>query len=233
MARARFKPFNTRESINSVNSKIAKITFTSVVLFNIFRNTTHRLEEEQLEKIKINLSQIVIEIISVVFAVSLALIGNEFRENYNNEQLADVAIMNLRNEVKNNKTLLLKSIEAHEKTIAYLSEFLKTQKKDSTAQSYYFERLEETAWESMKISQVTQFIDFKLTSRISKVYTEQKIYNDLIIKMMDNMIFQGDYSDEKNIMKTLRRHLVNFYIILEIENNLLKTIEDFLTNNEK
>lgn len=233
MARAKFKPFNPRESINSVNSKIAKITFTSVVLFNIFRNTTHRLEEEQLEKIKINLSQIVIEIISVVFAVSLALIGNEFRENYNNEQLADVAIMNLRNEVKNNKTLLLKSIEAHEKTIAYLSEFLKTQKKDSTAQSYYFERLEETAWESMKISQVTQFIDFKLTSRISKVYTEQKIYNDLIIKMMDNMIFQGDYSDEKNIMKTLRRHLVNFYIILEIENNLLKTIEDFLTNNEK
>ncbi len=233
MARARFKPFNTRERINSVNSKIAKITFTSVVLFNIFRNTTHRLEEEQLEKIKINLSQIVIEIISVVFAVSLALIGNEFRENYNNEQLADVAIMNLRNEVKNNKTLLLKSIEAHEKTIAYLSEFLKTQKKDSTAQSYYFERLEETAWESMKISQVTQFIDFKLTSRISKVYTEQKIYNDLIIKMMDNMIFQGDYSDEKNIMKTLRRHLVNFYIILEVENNLLKTIEDFLTKNEK
>lgn len=233
MARAKFKPFNPRESINSVNSKIAKITFTSVVLFNIFRNTTHRLEEEQLEKIKINLSQIVIEIISVVFAVSLALIGNEFRENYNNEQLADVAIMNLRNEVKNNKTLLLKSIEAHEKTIAYLSEFLKTQKKDSTAQSYYFERLEETAWESMKISQVTQFIDFKLTSRISKVYTEQKIYNDLIIKMMDNMIFQGDYSDEKNIMKTLRRHLVNFYIILEVENNLLKTIEDFLTNNEK
>lgn len=185
-----------------------------------------------MDKIKINPSEIAIEIISVVLAVSLALIGNEFRENYNYEKLADIALINLNDEVKNNKVLLQKSIEKHEKSTQYLSNFLNEREVDSSDQSYHFDRLDETAWETMKISQVTQSLDFKLTSKISKLYGEQKIYNDLIIKMMDNMIFEGNFGDKESTKKTLKRHLVNFYILLEMERDLMKSINKFLSDNE-
>lgn len=186
-----------------------------------------------MEKTKLNLSAIAIEVFSVILAVSLALIGNDYRENINKEKLAKIAITNIKNEIKSNYSLLAQSIAAHEKTIVYLNNFLATQVADSTKQEYFFERLEETAWETMKISQVTEHIDFQFTQKISKIYTEQKIYNELLIKMMDNMIFEGDYSTNEMRMKTLKRHLVNFYILKEVEESLKNVMDKFLSNNEK
>lgn len=186
-----------------------------------------------MERTKLNISSVAIEVFSVILAVSLALIGNDYRENINKEKLAKIAIANIKNEIKSNKALLAKSIEAHEKTIAYLNKFLATQVADTTQQEYFFERLEETAWETMKISQVSEHIDFQFTQKISKIYTEQKIYNELLIKMMDNMIFEGDYSTNELRTKTLKRHLVNFYILSEVEKNLMTVIDKFLTENEK
>lgn len=186
-----------------------------------------------MEKNKINLSAIAIEVFSVILAVSLALIGNDYRENINNEKLAKIAINNVKDEIRSNKSLLAKSIEAHEKTITYLNKFLATQVADSTQQEYFFERLEETAWETMKISRVIENIDFQFTQKISKIYTEQKIYNELVVKMMDNMIFEGDYSTKELQRKTLKRHLVNFYILVEVEKNIMEVVDKFLADNEK
>ena len=62
-------------------------------------------------KSQINKQQLVLEFISVVFAVLLALLLNNWRENIKSERVADRVLENIKQEILSNDELIRKSTQ--------------------------------------------------------------------------------------------------------------------------
>ncbi len=140
------------------------------------------------EKIRkeINIAKILLEIFSIIFAVLLALAVNEWRANRANEELAEKALTNIIEEMKENKKTLEVILPSHQS----LSDTLKTLKQIAEKEnnidkiktdniSFIPAFLKSTAWETALATQAFIHIDYEKAKVISEVYTAQEAYKNL------------------------------------------------------
>ncbi len=178
---------------------------------------------------KINLRQILVEMISVVFAVLLALFLNEWRSNLKQKEELNKARANLKEELLSNRDELKQKIQFHEfqyKQLIELKDSLKTL--DQPFSSYDVGvavlNLKKAAWESITLTDVVNRLQFEELSDYSELYRGYQ----LIEKLQDSYIngaFSLEFNQSENseyAYRVTRNHL-NQMIVWERE--LLSELE--------
>ena len=137
--------------------------------------TTQGLRPRLREK----LPELLLEAVSVVFAVLLALAVDEWRETRSRNVLAERARTGILEEIRSNETelrntrdnnrALLKQIEEAQSQLA--------QKRD-TALQFHFEiaLLSSAAWNTAQMTQAANYLDFDWLRRVSNVHELQGLY---------------------------------------------------------
>lgn len=189
---------------------------------------------------KIPFKRLLLEIVSVVFAVLLALGVNEWRKNLENEQLSQQALANIAQEIEANKSDIVKGLAEHKRLSSYLDSTLKAYNnmpqenvkrvKKSFRFSYEHSVLNNTAWNSAQITQAVKFMDYETISALSTIYELQAIYKDHgkeVIAAMGKVAFH-----EAEFKPFLKANIFNVRISINIEESLVEAYDAFLAEKE-
>jgi len=151
---------------------------------------------------KLNYNKLLFEFISVSFAIMFALFVDQWRESYNNQQLANKAIYSIREEVTENKLLIKEFTPNHQLKLHYLDSLIEVQKnsgiKVDTVKSIEVTLLSSSAWEMSKITNAIYYIDFETTNNIAKVYKLQSYYESIVKQYIINS--SNSIADESSLI---------------------------------
>lgn len=175
------------------------------------------------EKMKIAWGKIFVETFFIVLSVLLALYLNEWRGSIKQEEINKQALQSISNEIHYNKTILKHRVDYY----TYISDTLKTilKNKNSGSESKGVPGwrglmpplLRSSAFEAANFTQIFSNIDFSKSEKISHTYTFQKVFTNMMNKIMDKLIDNGSFSREQIFIYTTA--------LTEIGNELLLTYE--------
>lgn len=184
------------------------------------------------------IKKLVFEFLSVSFAVFLALMANQWRDNYNNDKLAKQSINNIQDEIIDNKDVILKTITEHKQLLVLVDSIMPlinddfNNDSDSTIE-VSFKLLNSTSWQTAQLTQSISYMDINMVNKISKIYIYQEYYQEIIKDfILKNLV-------QKNVNKEYMEYIQNLLIsIVPIEETLIvnydKLLESIsLLNNKK
>ncbi len=129
------------------------------------------------------LPSLFLEIVSIIIAVLLALAVNEWRETRSNNRLADTALMNIQEEIAENKRLFDTILPRHEAlldTLLDVDEKIKSGElsEDDDRADLEFVPLfvQDTAWQTALATQALIHMPYETVKVLSAVYTFQESY---------------------------------------------------------
>jgi hypothetical protein len=177
-------------------------------------------------------NKVVIEFVSISFAVLLALMVNQCKDNYNTSKLAKVSLSNIRSEINNNKEIMQEMVLAHKNSLLKVDSLLPLLTENSKVgedvnRIISFKLISSNSWETAKLTQSIQYMDINIVQEISAVYKLQDYY-ELIVKdiVLNNMYKKVEQSDLKTSEKTKQF----LKAVIPIEENLLITYNYLLTD---
>ena len=175
---------------------------------------------------KINFSKLLFEFVSVSFAVLLALLLSQWREDRNNTDLAQKAMANVREEFVENKETILNFIPNHKSTLVEIDSILKLSNKEDVIADVNIDinLINSSAWEMAKITNAVYYLDFEVVNNLAKVYKLQTYYESIveqfILKSAASHQVETDEKyllDMKNFLETiipLEDDLVGYYDLM-------------------
>ncbi len=185
-----------------------------------------------MKKINIDIpwTRIIIEFFSIIFAVFLALLVDQRKEENRNHKMAERALNNIVSETQKNYDSLLAYHTLFNKRIKDIDSLINLAKhnKPFNIKGYQFMTLYSTAWETAKLTQVFNYMDFVTVGEISDVYNNQQLYTGIVQKIIDDMIFSANINTLKEAATLLQKHRSLFISINMIEGQLLESYKKFL-----
>lgn len=175
---------------------------------------------------------IAIEFLSVVFAVLLALVVNEWRESVNKNNLAEKAKQNIITEIKSNFDKLQITRDNHKETIDSLAVVYGGSKSPETVGNINFELLTTGAWETARITNALNYMNLEMVSEISEVYVHVELYNEMSNKLIYQMMFPENFEGLREIKKQIERQYGYLFNLLNIENQVLDEMKSFLEKHD-
>ncbi len=174
-----------------------------------------------MKKKSINFNHLIFEFISVSFAVIFALFVNQWREDYNNQKLAEKSITNISEELKENKETLTQLIPKHKALIVSIDSLLAIAKTDSidknTLNAVEITLISSSAWEMAKITKAVYFIDFDEVNNLAKVYNLQAYYESIV----KQYILKNSLSNSNVDLESLNKVKVFLEAIVPLEEDLV------------
>jgi hypothetical protein len=129
------------------------------------------------------------EIISIVVGVLLALAVNEWNENRVHKTRANEAIQNVILEINSN-VKFMSVVNANNRAIIDLLNSKSTNSGDESSKQFVPGlQIQDTAWQMLHSSGVSEFIDYSTLYEISAIYSLQDIYKNLgyqLVKTITN-----------------------------------------------
>lgn len=127
----------------------------------------------------------VIEVLSIVLGVLVALGANEWNENRIHRARADEAVSNIARELVQNQKLL--------DTVHRINSNIVTSilSQNATTEDTQFTpglQVQNTAWNTMIATGVAEHIEYKVLHSISAAYSFQQIYRELSYQMIQNFV---------------------------------------------
>ena len=188
---------------------------------------------------KLNLQRLIFEFISVSFAVLIALLVNQWREEYNNGKLAEKAIYNIKQELQENKDVMAILIPSHKSTLSHIDSIIGREEKNiSTVDSNILidvTLISSSAWEMAEITNAIFYLDFDDANKMAKVYNLQSYYESIIKQFIlkNSFSYQSDQDLEflrnnKQFLETiipLEENLQNYFNLL-LKNVLVEEIKE-------
>ncbi|HWM89476.1 MAG TPA: hypothetical protein VN493_01775 [Thermoanaerobaculia bacterium] len=130
-------------------------------------------------RLREKLPELLLEAVSVVFAVLLALAVDEWRETRSRNALAARARASILEEIRNNESELRNTQDNNRALLRQVEEALLQilQKRDMALQ-FHFEiaLLSSASWNTAQMTQAANFLDFDWVRRVSNVYELQGLY---------------------------------------------------------
>lgn len=127
------------------------------------------------------LSTVVVEALSIVLAVLLALGVDEWREGRSQQRQADSALVNVVKEIKANQVILEKIHENNVETVKTIAEGqggAEAAGEDEDRSFIPGIQLRETAWESLLSTGTANYVDYDIILELSETYSVQRVYKD-------------------------------------------------------
>ena len=158
-------------------------------------------------RLRERLPDIAMEVFSVVFAVSLALFVNEWRQDRSDQALAARALEAVVEEVRSNRDGLVSTVEQHQESLDSLRVTIAAIDAgaiDSLGGSLQYDvaLLKGTAWETARMTQVIIYMDYDVVAQLSGIYELQGLYMRLTDNFVDNMLSQdrpGDIAEARDM----------------------------------
>ena len=188
---------------------------------------------------RLNIQRLIFEFISVSFAVLIALLVNQWREEYNNGKLAEKAIYNIKQELQENKDVMAILIPSHKSTLSHIDSIIGREEKNiSTVDSNILidvTLISSSAWEMAEITNAIFYLDFDDANKMAKVYNLQSYYESIIKQFIlkNSFSYQSDQDLEflrnnKQFLETiipLEEDLQNYFNLL-LKNVLVEEIKE-------
>ena len=174
-----------------------------------------------MKKSEINFNKLFFEFASVSFAVIFALFLNQWREDRNNQKLADTVVDNLGLELKENIEILDSFIPSHKAFLNNVDSLIsggKTIDRSSIDEkNLELTILNSSAWEMAKVTNVILYIDFEEINSLSKVYKLQFYYESIVKQYIIN---SSNVYHDKAGLESLKNDKQFLKTIIPIEENL-------------
>ena len=188
---------------------------------------------------RLNIQRLIFEFISVSFAVLIALLVNQWREDHNNGKLAEKAIFNIKQELHENKDAMDILIPSHKSILSQIDSIIGRKEKNiSTVDSNIsidVTLISSSAWEMAEITNAIFYLDFDDANKMAKVYNLQSYYESIIKQFIlkNSYSYQSDQDLEflrnnKQFLETiipLEEDLQNYFNLL-LKNVLVEEIEE-------
>ena len=147
---------------------------------------------------RMNFRKIFFEFVSISFAVFLGMMMNQWRDSYNNKQLAKQSLNNILIEVSDNRELVSRLLAGHKRIVSEIDSALflvENGAEDDAAEiegNVEFSIVQSTAWETSKLTQAIAYMDMNLVADIAGMYSYQDYYQSLVmIYVKDNILNSG------------------------------------------
>lgn len=173
---------------------------------------------------------IIIEFVSIVLGVMLALGVNEWRENLNNEDRAEAALNNIENELESN----LQTLEYIYNNNKSALEVINSDELDGDSNQTFIPgiQLQEVAWKAITTSGVSNYLDYDIIIQLSSTYTLQEVYKKTAQSFIEANLNLSAYSialGEKVADENLVKGFKDTFILLStIESQLLVSYKESL-----
>jgi len=192
-----------------------------------------------MENKRLNFQRLAFEFISVSFAVLIALLVNQWREDHNNGKLAEKAIYNIRQELQENKEVMDILIPSHKSILSHIDSIIgRKENYNSTVDSIIsidVALISSSAWEMAEITNAIFYLNFDDANKMAKVYNLQSYYESII----KQFILKNSYSyhsdqdleflrNNKQFLETiipLEEDLQNYFNLL-LKNVLVEEIKE-------
>ncbi len=180
---------------------------------------------------RLNIQRLIFEFISVSFAVLIALLVNQWREDHNNGKLAEKAIFNIEQELHENKDAMDILIPSHKSILSQIDSIIGTKEKNiSTVDSNIsidVTLISSSAWEMAEITNAIFYLDFDDANKMAKVYNLQSYYESII----KQFILKNSYSYQSNQdLEFLRNNKQFLETIIPLEEDLQNYFDLLLKN---
>lgn len=146
----------------------------------------------------LNYRKIFFEFVSISFAVFLGMMMNQWRDSYNNKQLAKQSLNNILIEVSDNRELVSRLLAGHKRIVSEIDSALflvENGAEDDAAEiegNVEFSIVQSTAWETSKLTQAIAYMDMNLVADIAGMYSYQDYYQSLVMTYVkDNILNSG------------------------------------------
>lgn len=180
---------------------------------------------------KIKLRNLLWEMFSIVFAVSLALFLNEWRGEIQKENQLISAREKIKNEIRENIKEIQSTLKMHKAQLKALEDS-KEEIEGSTKRFYEYDfgvavlNLKDDNWETIKLTQIVNEFSFEELSGLSELYRSK----ETIDKLQDNLlttIFSLEFNDpqkSQQVYFSLHSYLIQ---IIAWEQEILRGLEEY------
>ena len=180
---------------------------------------------------RLNIQRLIFEFISFSFAVLIALLVDQWREDHNNDKLAEKAIYNIKQELQENKEAMDILIPSHKSILSQIDSIIGRKEKNiSTVDSIIsidVTLISSSAWEMAEITNAIFYLDFDDANKMAKVYNLQSYYESII----KQFILKNSYSYQSDQdLEFLRNNKQFLETIIPIEEDLQKYFRLLLKN---
>lgn len=187
------------------------------------------------------LIKLVLEIFSVIFAVILALLVNEWRQNKANQRIANNAMKNVVKEIYDNRAKVDSVLVKHKEMLPILDSLkqaiIKRADDDTSSISFgniSLEVLSNTAWTTIKSTEVINFMDFSKIMEISELYEVQSFYMQIVNEFMNDPEILEMYTiSEDEGMAQMKRRLIKIIKGLQVYMSRLVDLGNQLSQSYK
>ncbi len=173
---------------------------------------------------KIPITTLAVEFFSIVLAVLLAFLLNEWRLNRSNEKLMEIALMSILEEIQTNSNILEKNSPYHVEFYNFLHEQEKQLESGSLKPEdvrifkpgvpLNLGSLIDIAWTTANETGAVALLDYPLAKSLFHVYHIQNEFNLLAHSFYNNIFNNLDFYDKKRsrsilfLMETMFRNIV-------------------------
>lgn len=166
---------------------------------------------------------IIIEMFSIIIAVTLAFSLESWRENNTNENLGKTAFTDIIKELKENRKLIISRDSSLTIFITDIKEMIEKNLDDSDF-SYNSILYDRSAWETSLLTNASRFISYKKLKDLKTIYSVIDLANSVNNKIVD-ILTSVDFYDSNRNMASKKTLLNNAQSLQSINKNIVRVIE--------
>jgi|GEM_PF-3276223 len=181
----------------------------------------------------LTVGKLLIEMVSIVLAVLLALAVDQWREGRSNETLAREALNRIVAELKANVTELEEVLKDHQVVSDRLKNVIEKLEKaedDPGIQinfNFTLGILKRTAWQTAIVTQAVRYMDFQVVQELSEIYEVVDIYKSHMENTIKNLSSLNLYSEDR-IPMHFKALLRDAQTAIDLGEGLLESLRKFL-----
>jgi hypothetical protein len=168
---------------------------------------------------------LLVEALSVVFAVLVALGVDEWREDKANLELAGRALAGLTAEIENNLVELDSTRDENVSMLAQLDAALAEGGPQSFSMEFEYTQLSQAAWQTSQVTQAVHFVDYEAVQRIARLYDLQELFIENQRALVDLIGGVMGGTDPADVIYMLRGRLA---VVMELEAGLAEAYREVL-----
>ena len=183
----------------------------------------------------LSVKALVVEVISIVIGVLLALALSEWSEERNHQTQAKVALQNIATEIRSNHKLLT---IIHDNNLATLQAMNDQPESGEGGDSSYIPglQLRETAWDALLSTGLSNYISYDKVLILSEMYAIQDVYKQTGKQLVESVMTISAYAAvlEKDVDNSqFQKQFETFFEMLSgIEEQLLLAYDSALSDIE-
>ena len=183
-----------------------------------------------MNRLRDKLPELLLEALSVVFAVIVALGVDEWWEDRENLEMAGRALDAIVVEVQDNRNELL---EARDDNQALLERAARVASADTVGEDltlgYQYALLSEAGWETARVTQATHFMPMPTVQRITQVYAMQQLFQTSQDQVL-GVILSESPSDPASALQLAKRLVTPLSIAQGLEETLVMSYDSLLVH---